>query len=392
MKDKWSDNIKGKLANYEIDPPKGLWENVNANLPYKVRERKYVWWPWLVLGTFAMMIILSVFLWQTDPKENYFSTDRESIAVVIAPKKDDWNLTCNLDSPLQLYNLRSKVSTNSIGLGKSVNSGEVSRLNETKGRAQENIEKIYDTEEDTEEVRFEDYPRIKIKTRQYGFEVYSSVAGGYSKSSVSRSGFSSGLGMENASWRDDPALGVALFNYGSTQKIEMKHDIPMKIGLAFSYELNDKLSLSAGISNVLLRSEYKEGTQHHYRSGEQNIRYIGVPIDVKYDLLTRKSFNIYSSAGVSFDKCYKATRTNDYIIGDENRLKEIDNLSERPFQFSASLNFGVEYCFYNGVWAFVQGGIGYYFKDGSSLNTIYKYRPTSFSLGAGLRIDMSFTR
>ena len=123
-----------------------------------------------------------------------------------------------------------------------------------------------------------------------------------------------------------------------------------------------------------------------------NIRYIGVPLDIKYDFFTFNSLNLYCSWGVSFDKCYKATRTNDYIIGDENRLKEVDNLNERPFQFSTSLNLGVEYCLYNGVWAFAQGGLGYYFNDGSSLNTVYKYRPANFSLGAGLRIDMSFTR
>ena len=393
MKDKWSDDIREKMSNYEIAPPKDLWYGVISNLPHR-RAHNHILWP--LAGAFALAsIVLIVLIGQNKSVEpTHFADAKDFTARVII--KDEKKLQQELVAPSRLNGPQKRVSTSEIGKENSLSAVENTRLDDdSKGKPvkDEETQEIDDAKEVRREVDYHEKPKKqRIIDSRYAFKVYSSVAGGYSRNSISRSGFSKGLGMENANWMDDPALGVAVFNYGTAQKTEMKHDIPMKIGLVFSYEFTDRISLSAGISNVFLRSEYREGTQHHYRSGEQNIRYIGVPLDIKYDFFTFNSLNLYCSWGVSFDKCYKATRTNDYIIGDENRLKEVDNLNELPFQFSTSLNLGLEYCLYNGVWAFAQGGLGYYFNDGSSLNTIYKFRPANFSLGAGLRIDMSFTR
>ncbi len=60
----------------------------------------------------------------------------------------------------------------------------------------------------------------------------------------------SSLGADNANWEDDPKLGIMLFNKGKATKHNVKHHLPVRTGISFAYELNDRLRASKADSHT----------------------------------------------------------------------------------------------------------------------------------------------
>lgn len=67
----------------------------------------------------------------------------------------------------------------------------------------------------------------------------------------------------------------------------------------------------------------------------------------------------------------------------ENTTEKIE---EKPFQFSVNSAVGVQYKIISKVGLYAEPGVGYHFKDNSSLNTIYKEKPLNFNVKFGIRI------
>ena len=123
-----------------------------------------------------------------------------------------------------------------------------------------------------------------------------STSGGFgalSNHSASPAAFNDGLGPDGAVWEDNPILGILAFNQGKSIKTETSHRLPLKVGMTFTYRLTDRLGIESGLSYAYLASDIREGSSQHYIEGQQALHYVGIPLKLKYKLFSWKKLELY---------------------------------------------------------------------------------------------------
>lgn len=196
----------------------------------------------------------------------------------------------------------------------------------------------------------------------------------------------SSIGPEHTYWKDAPLLGILLFNQGEQIETDIKHRLPVRAGISFTYRLNDRLGIESGISYTNLTSDIREGSEDHYLTARQRLHYIGIPLNMKYRILSWKRLSLYASAGVLAEKCVSANLDREVVLDRQTTGSETEKLHEKPMQWSANASLGLQCDIIEPVGLFVEPGISYYFKDGTTLQTIYKDKPLNMNLNLGIRL------
>lgn len=149
-------------------------------------------------------------------------------------------------------------------------------------------------------------------------------------------------------------------------KLHVRHHQPMRIGFSLRYRLNDRWNAESGLSYTRLSSDITIMVDDKTTVTEQRLNYIGLPLNISYDLWKSRNFGLYISAGGMIEK----------------------SLDTSPWQFSFNGAAGAEYKLTDFFSIYAEPGLGYYFKDGSSTPTIYQDHPLNFNLSFGLRFSL----
>lgn len=168
-----------------------------------------------------------------------------------------------------------------------------------------------------------------------------------------------------------------------------RHGLPVKVGVGLNYYLSKRWSLQTGLNYSHLAAETTYGPTMKDEREKQSLHYIGVPVGVSYSLVRGKRFNIYASAGAEVEKLVSGKITIHDKAADTKAPMPSRSLSEHRPQFSVNGSIGAEYLFGNNLSAYVEPGVRHYFNNGSSIDNIYKDRPTNISLGVGLRLHIN---
>lgn len=148
----------------------------------------------------------------------------------------------------------------------------------------------------------------------------------------------------------------------------IRHHLPVRFGLSIRYQLNDRLSLTSGLMYTLLASDITTNVKgiitNHY---EQKLHYLGIPLNIGYQLWTDHKLGLYVTAGGTIDKL----------------------LNGSEWQFSLNGSAGADYKLSNRFSLYAEPGVGYYIPNNSNLSTIYKDHPWNFNLTLGLRFDLT---
>lgn len=399
MKERWIDDIKAEMREFESDSPKGLWESIEGRLPASKVAPTHSWWGWAAAaGALAVAGVSAFLFFRPISPQEVISVERAESVVALNDVQPD--------PSEQIVRLQEAVAPVAVSQPKeaqrpekSAASQKTEALSET--AAVQETETVQETEivqkpeavQEPESLPWEEFsqePRVARKTPQNKVSVglAASGAASFSQTALIGGGPLFGVGLDAVSWEDSPKLGLAVVNQGKDIESELRHKVPVRLTLGVSYAITDRLSVVSGLSHTLLLSEYKEGTQQNYKSGEQRVEYVGVPINLKYDFYSSTRLDVYASAGLTLDKCIKANRTDDYFLSGENRLKEVISLGEHPFQLSAGAAFGAEYRIYDSLWLFGECGLAYFFNDRSSLEILYKERPLNATFNLGIRVAL----
>lgn len=398
MKERWIDDIKAEMQEFESDSPKGLWESIEGRLPASKVAPTRSWWGWAAAGALAVAGVSAFLFFRPISPQEVISVERAESVVALNDVLPD--------PSEQIVRLQEAVAPVAVSqpkeaqrLEKSAASQKTEALSET--AAVQETETVQEPEivqkpeavQEPESLPWEEFsqePRVARKTPQNKVSVglAASGAASFSQTALIGGGPLFGVGLDAVSWEDSPKLGLAVVNQGKDIESELRHKVPVRLTLGVSYAITDRLSVVSGLSHTLLLSEYKEGTQQNYKSGEQRVEYVGVPINLKYDFYSSTRLDVYASAGLTLDKCIKANRTDDYFLSGENRLKEVISLGEHPFQLSAGAAFGAEYRIYDSLWLFGECGLAYFFNDRSSLEILYKERPLNATFNLGIRVAL----
>ncbi len=148
--------------------------------------------------------------------------------------------------------------------------------------------------------------------------------------------------------------------------VQIRHHQPVRFGLSLRYQLDNRWSVESGLTYTRLSSDITTKEKGVTTMKEQRLNYIGLPLNVSYDLWKSRHFSLYVTAGGTIEKC----------------------LDTSSWQFSLNGAAGAEYKLTDVFSLYAEPGLGYYFNDGSTTPTIYQDRPLNFNLSVGLRFNL----
>ncbi|MDD4515103.1 porin family protein [Massilibacteroides sp.] len=168
-------------------------------------------------------------------------------------------------------------------------------------------------------------------------------------------------------------------------KTDIKHRQPISFGLSASYMLSPRWFLMAGLNYSYLSSDWKTNGSY-YTATEQRLHFVGLPVSLGYKIAEWNNFMWYASAGfmpeVNVAGRVKETKyTDGQIMGDPVK----NNMRMKEWYWSVNAATGVSYPLLRYLNAFAEVGAGYYFDNGSKIETIHSDKPFNVNISFGLR-------
>ncbi|MGN1230119.1 MAG: porin family protein [Prevotella sp.] len=170
------------------------------------------------------------------------------------------------------------------------------------------------------------------------------------------------------------------------ESVSYNHDRPIKVGLSVKYNIDNRWSISSGLTYSYLRSsfDYSEGKMSG--SGVQKLHYVGLPLSASYNVVSAKRLKVYLTAGGEMQKLVSGKATMDGVnIPEEDKKHDI---REGGMQWSLNAAVGAEYNIVDNFGIYVEPGVSHYIDNKSNVENFYKYKPTNFSLNVGLRLSI----
>ena len=230
-------------------------------------------------------------------------------------------------------------------------------------------------------------PRRRSHTMTFGAYA-SGGATAYAAHGRANGASASIMAINDANWEDSPLLGMLLYNRGQDTQTRVRHHQPIRAGVSFTYMINDRFGIESGVTYTLLSSDMRDGSDRHFYDGRQRLHYLGIPLNVKYDIVRWRGFGLYGSAGLLAEQCIAGRMRKEYVLDGSSYRTINEKIGSHPFQLSANISAGVRYDFTRTVGIYAEPGLSYYFDDGTTLETIYKQRPLNFNLNVGVRFTV----
>lgn len=401
MTDDWTKDIQRLMADREVKAPEGLLDDVKRNMP----KRKVVpmWrYRWVAAAAVVAAIAVPV-VWNLLPSDN---GEIANMGTEV-PSKMGNSTRNNVTEGSSLASAAPSINQQLASLGEKIakvrnyltdkQSGivadtgqyvamaeETAKSSENNGTVPPTVAKAGREERKKKAVRYYDEPLgsdYSVAKRSSGFTVNAYYGGSSSSGSVVGNGgqlvFADAvpygaynMDMASSNWREMSDNGKP--------KRKAHHSQPVKVGVSVGYRLSDRWSVNAGVTYSYLSSDF---TAENMPTQSQKLHYVGVPVSASYSFIKGRKAEVYVTGGGEIEKLVKGTR--DTESEDNAKVKE-----HRP-QYSVKAAVGGAYHITPSVSVYAEPGVAYYFDNHSSVENIYKDKPTSFSLNVGLRVNIN---
>lgn len=184
--------------------------------------------------------------------------------------------------------------------------------------------------------------------------------------------------------------GESLVVYNQPEvETKYSHKLPVKFGVSFRYGFNERLGIESGLTYTLLNSTFTTaaGTANGNTTGKQTLHYIGIPLNVTYNIIGSKLFNVYASAGGAMEKAVGGYfETTGHVDGKRSETNR-NSLKPKELQWSLNASAGAQVNVMNQLGLYVEPGISYRIPSGSHVRSIYTDKKLDFSIGFGIRFN-----
>ncbi|MBO4634180.1 MAG: PorT family protein [Bacteroidales bacterium] len=164
--------------------------------------------------------------------------------------------------------------------------------------------------------------------------------------------------------------------------------LPFSAGLGVKYNFTPRWAIGLGVRYTNLSrsfvADYDSGDGWGVSGAETDNRqhWIGIPLNVYYDIVNRGRWRVHSFAGGSVEYLLD----NEYMI--HNAPKDIFyHEPGNPFQWSAGLGLGVEFRITPHFGVFLDPSVRYYFDHMNKPRSLRTIQPLRFDIEAGLRFS-----
>ena len=425
MKQDWTDTLKQKMAGYEERPSDELWAALSKKAGLQESRRKVIpVWFWGLSAAAALMAGIFVVTKVNDKSVNALGGITADVAVsepvdavvsepidTAVPEPVERTLAEDL-AEVKARKAKSALIAEAVPVESSVSAvaENVTSMN-TEEYAAEVPSENHDAREaatvesDTVEqsepaMSWDEYlketPSEKARARRSGGFSAGIVAGGAVGGNTSGSKPTAmvmganplAAGVTKTDWLDkDSKASAIVYNQPEVQE-EYSHKIPVKVGLTARYNITGRLGVETGLTYSILSSSVKIGnseTGKNWSTGSQTLHYLGIPLNISFNILNSRYVNIYVTGGGMMEKSISGSiKTDEYVDGKFDRTLTT-NISPKGLQWSVNAAAGIQANILPQLGFFVEPGVSHHFKNGSRVRSIYTDKPTDFSLGFGLR-------
>jgi len=170
---------------------------------------------------------------------------------------------------------------------------------------------------------------------------------------------------------------------------EVHHDVPVKFGLSIRYAISNRWAIESGANYSRLRSTFSSGDRDNYRHTVQRLNYVSIPVSLIYTIWNKGGLSVYAAGGGEVAKCVSGNSGTETVLNGV-RADESSNRQEtdHPWQLSVNGAIGIQYSFVRNLSLYAEPSLGYYFKNGSSLDTYYSKHQLSPGIRIGLRLQI----
>lgn len=424
MKQDWTDTLKQKMAGYEERPSDELWAALSEKAGLQESRRKVIpVWFWGLSAAAALMAGIFVVTKVNDKSVNALGGITADVAVSetvvadVAVGRKQEAAKVGIKQEVKARKAESSLIAEAVPVESRVGAGVVEDSAESADTSilenqdvdavpvESSVSAVAEdvTSVNTEEqaaMSWDEYlketPSEKARARRSGGFSAGIVAGGAVGGNTSGSKPTAmvmganplAAGVTKTDWIDkDSKASAIVYNQPEVQE-EYSHKIPVKVGLTARYNITDRLGVETGLTYSILSSSVKIGnseTGKNWSTGSQTLHYLGIPLNISFNILNSRYVNIYVTGGGMMEKSISGSiKTDEYVDGKFARTLTT-NISPKGLQWSVNAAAGVQANILPQLGFFVEPGVSHHFKNGSRVRSIYTDKPTDFSLGFGLR-------
>lgn len=427
MKQDWTDTLKQKMAGYEERPSDELWAALSEKAGLQESRRKVIpVWFWGLSAAAALMAGIFIVTKVNDKSVNDLGSITADLAVsepvdAAVSEPIDAAVPESVERTLaeELAEVKSAeaMSLADVAVGRKQKAAKVAIKQMVKARKAKPAltaeavpveSSVSAVNEDVTSVNAEEQaamswdeylketPSEKARARRSGGFSAGIVAGGAVGGNTSGSKPTAmvmganplAAGVTKTDWIDkDSKASAIVYNQPEVQE-EYSHKIPVKVGLTARYNITGKLGVETGLTYSVLSSSVKIGnseTGKNWSTGSQTLHYLGIPLNISFNILNSRYVNIYVTGGGMMEKSISGSmKTDEYVDGKFDRTLTT-NILPKGLQWSVNAAAGVQANILPQLGFFVEPGVSHHFKNSSRVRSIYTDKPTDFSLGFGLR-------
>lgn len=411
----WTNKLKDKMEGYTEQPSDSVWAGISAAAGLTGNKRRAV--PlWLLASSAVAAAALFGAMLFFNVKEDVPATmTAEAVKVGHEPVVSAQVVQDNdITSVPEVSQVRRYVETEVRDFRGMAVSGDFSgeSSDEVAGVTAETSENDGNIETDMEESiepdddggRFADAwkwvlaePELQRTKRGSKLAAGLSVNGSGSASSLSSRPTAAALGanpldcgVSSADWVDrrvESAAGVIVYNQPEVTT-EYSHKMPVKIGASIRYNFNKFLGIESGLTYSFLSSDLKtgeEGAVSGWSKSVQSMHYLGIPLNLSFNIFSSRYFNAYVTAGGLMEKCVRGSLKTDEYLDGKYHGSSSTSLKQKGLQWSVNGAAGIQVNILPQLGLYMEPGVSHHFSNNSKVRTIYSDKPTDFSLSFGLR-------
>lgn len=168
------------------------------------------------------------------------------------------------------------------------------------------------------------------------------------------------------------------------EKKTKSFSIPVSVGITSKIRLSDKFDIGVGVNYTVMTRKLAGEFNRTYYTDIRNIQqYIGIPVNIYYNLIGNDRLNVYLQAGGTVERgisdSYKMVGADNSIISHKEKIKGV--------QLSVSAGIGIEYWINEVVGVYFDPTIRYYF-DNRQTRSIRTEQPLQTGFETGLRLRL----
>ena len=413
----WINNLRNRMEDYSEPLPEGLWGELSKELEEpKTPKVIPIWRRWQAAAAVLVLLVSSLTYWFWSSPEADFRNQELAVEVEDTPLPAQ---TPSLDEQVAEVKHAESFQKEPVALLANVSSKksagevpeeivEVAPASVALAEQEAPIESVEEEKavKQQEVSRSAERSRKVKKSRAADREQMERNARALKNKSDKSSGFSVGVGAGNtpysslntfdgmgsfvarSAYYTSSDLNMSPINNNGLAYSQVKHHIPVTVGLTVAWQFHEDWALETGLNYTLLTSDIRSGSKS-YVEETQKLHYIGIPLKLHRSIWKNNWLSVYASAGGVMEKCVSGNLETVTVTNGGNRTSENTSLDVDPLQWSVTAAAGAQVNFTSRFGLYLEPGIAYYFDDHSGVETIRKEHPFNFNLQLGLRFNVT---